>query len=130
LEPSMSAISPTSTPVLCVAATVCGLPGGATIHVIAKRVALSLARTKNLLSVAASAGLVDKVQHGKSVLWMAPHAAQAARAARRGAPVARPRWQRGEDLPDGPVQLRVAADAPLPFRCTAVNSVFALGAVS
>jgi hypothetical protein len=35
-----------------------------------------------------------------------------------------------QDEDDVPIRRSAPVDAPLPFRCTAVNSVFALGAVS
>lgn len=122
----MSAVSLEVATLQCVVAIACGLPGGGTAKQLAKRSALSVGRVKNLLTAASKAGMVDKVQRGREVFWMSPAAAQAARAAKSQA--AAPRWQRGDDLPDGPVRLHVPADAPLPFVCTAVSSVFALGA--
>lgn len=123
----MSAVSLDSLTLQCVVAIACGLPGGGTAKMLATRSALSVLRVRALLTAAAKGGLVDKVQRGREVFWMSPAAARAVRAAKRQAATA-PRWQRGGDLPDGPVRLQVPADAPLPFVCTAVSSVFALGA--
>lgn len=122
----MSAVSLDSPTLQCVVAIACGLPGGGTAKMLATRSAMSVLRVKALLTAAAKAELVDKVQRGREVFWMSPAAARAVRAAKRQA--AAPRWQRGDELPDGPVRLQVPADAPLPFVCTAVSSVFALGA--
>ncbi len=109
----------------CVVAIACGMSGGGTAKMLAKRSALSVGRVKNLLTAAAKAGQVDKVQRGREVFWMSPAAAQAARAAKHAVKV--PRWYRGGDLPDEPLRLHVPADAPLPFVCTAACSVFAIG---
>ncbi len=74
----------------CVVAIAVGLPAGGTAKVLAKCAAGSVARTRDLLTAAARAGLVVKIWRGRDVVWVSLGAAQAARMARHT--VQMPRW--------------------------------------
>lgn len=147
-----SKITMDTTAVHCAAAIITGNPQGITLDAVAKKLALSRAYTKNLLSFARSHGLVDCVQVGRVGLWAAPADIQRVKAAHDTAAKARRReLQRlrsqrrsaagyfvakrvaarptGRDLPDTPEVSRCRVDAPLPFTLRAPASVFHLGAM-
>lgn len=124
---------------------------GLTIHQVAAAIGLSVGYTKNILGHARRLGLVDCIQTARrEVKWYSPKKAaailkrqKAASAAgreerRRVAKLRDQAKRRGHDASDWhwrelaatPTRSKALADAPLPFACSAPNSVFALGATS
>lgn len=133
----------------CAVAIIKGHPDGITLDDVAKKLALSRAYTKNLLTFARANGLVDCMQIGRAGLWLSADQIErfraahdtAAKARKRAAErdrnqrriaagyfASRPGRPSSRELPDAPEVSRANAAAPLPFVCRAPASVFHLAA--
>lgn len=113
---------------LCLIGLVEAMPAGATAKELSKKVALSLARTKNLLTYAGRNGMLERVRDGLQWRWVAPQNKQ--RLCDALADAARRQDRAENDESEGqPIRRRASASAPLPFTLRAPASVFDLGAM-